>query len=162
VTRFNALASHADFLNAHRWAIAPLLKDGDEFLIRPRLFLADDYPELLRAVTTLLSPHFEIIGTARDGISLVTDAQRLAPDVVVVDITMPGMTGIDAVHKLVQSGSTTKFVFLTVHCSDEFVQACLNEGASGFVAKSQMKVHLIPAIRAALKGETYISRSDSQ
>jgi DNA-binding NarL/FixJ family response regulator len=75
----------------------------------------------------------------------------------VVDISMPGMNGIEAVRKLVHSGCTSKFVFLTIHTGEEFVDACLHEGARGFVWKSQMKAHLIPAIYAVLDGLPYIS-----
>ncbi len=67
------------------------------------------------------------------------------------------MSGIDAVHKLVHSGSTAKFVLLTIHAGEEYINACLAEGARGFVAKSRMKAHLIPAIHAVLDGLPYIS-----
>jgi DNA-binding NarL/FixJ family response regulator len=83
--------------------------------------------------------------------------QRLNPEVVVVDITMPMMNGIDAVHKLRQSGASAKFVFLTINTGAEFVQACQDAGALGYVWKSRMKTHLIPAIEAALKNLTYVS-----
>jgi DNA-binding NarL/FixJ family response regulator len=97
-------------------------------LIRPTVFLADDHPDFLNLETAFLKPHFELLGTASDGASLVSEVLRLHPDVVVADITMPIMTGIDAVHKLVQSGSTAKFVFLTIHSSKEYIDACLEEG----------------------------------
>jgi len=126
-------------------------------LIRPRVFLADDHSEFLDAEMALLRPHFELVGTAHDGVSLVAEVRRLLPDVVVVDITMPQMSGISAVRELVESGSATKFVFLTIHCEQEFVKACLENGASGYVWKSRMKGHLIPAIYAALEGLPYIS-----
>lgn len=126
-------------------------------MLRPRVLLADDHTEFLEAESALLRPHFELVGTASDGASLVSEVTRLNPDVVVVDMTMPVMNGIDAVHKLVQSGSAAKFVFLTIHSSEEFVKACLDEGALGYVWKSRMKAHLIPAIYAAFEGLPYIS-----
>jgi DNA-binding NarL/FixJ family response regulator len=126
-------------------------------LIRPRILLADDHLEFLEAESVFLGPHFEVVGTASDGASLVSEAERLNPDVIVVDITMPVMNGIDAVHKLVESGSTAKFVFLTINTGEEFVKACLKEGARGYVWKSRMKAHLIPAIYAALEDLPYIS-----
>ena len=128
-------------------------------MIRPRIFLADDHAEFLEAEIALLRPDFDLVGTANNGSFLVSEVQRLNPDVVVVDITMPGMTGIEAVHKLVQAGSTAKFVFLTIHDGEEYVKACLEEGAQGFVAKPRMKAHLIPAIHAALDGRQYVSSS---
>jgi DNA-binding NarL/FixJ family response regulator len=126
-------------------------------LIRPRILLADDHLEFLEAEIAFLGPHFEVVGTASDGASLVSEAERLNPDVIVVDITMPVMNGIDAVHKLVASGSTAKFVFLTINTGEEFVKACLKEGARGYVWKSRMKAHLIPAIYAALEDLPYVS-----
>ena len=98
-------------------------------MIRPRIFLADDHEEFLEAEIALLLPHFEIVGIASDGVLLVSEAQRLNPDVVVVDITMPLMNGIDAIHKLIKSGSTAKFVFLTINTGEEFVKACQEVGA---------------------------------
>jgi DNA-binding NarL/FixJ family response regulator len=130
-------------------------------LIRPRVFLADDHPDFLKQETALLQPHFELVGTATDGASVVSEVLRLKPDVVVVDITMPIMTGIDAVHELIRSGSTAKFVFLTIHSSEEYVEACLEEGARGFITKSRMKAHLIPAIYAVLDGLPYVASSAS-
>jgi DNA-binding NarL/FixJ family response regulator len=126
-------------------------------LIRPRLLLADDNHELLEAEIALLHPHFELVGTATDGPSLVSEAQRLKPDVIVVDITLPVLNGIDAVHILKNSGSNAKIVFLTIHTGEEYVNACLQEGTRGYVWKSRMKAHLIPAIYAVLKDLPYVS-----
>ncbi len=126
-------------------------------MIRPRIFLADDHEEFLEAEIALLLPHFEIVGIATDGALLVSEAQRLNPDVVVADITMPLMNGIDAVHTLIKSGSTAKFVFLTINTGEEFVKACQELGARGYVWKSQMKSHLIPAIHSVLANRTYVS-----
>jgi DNA-binding NarL/FixJ family response regulator len=126
-------------------------------LIRPRVLLADDHLELLEAEIALLQPHFDLVGIARDGAALVSEVQRLNPDVVVADISMPVMNGIDAVHKLKGLGSNAKFVFLTINNAEEFVKACFNEGAKGYVWKSRMKSHLIPAIYAVLEDVPYVS-----
>jgi DNA-binding NarL/FixJ family response regulator len=126
-------------------------------LIRPRVLLADDHPALLEATTALLGHQFEVVGTATDGAKLVSEALRLRPDVIVADITMPVMSGIDAAHELRKRALSVKVVFLTVHSEEQFVEACLAEGALGYVVKSQMKTHLIPAIQAALVGASYIS-----
>ena len=123
---------------------------------RPRLLLADDHPAFLEAEMALLSNHFEVVGTATDGRALVAEVRRLSPDLVVADITMPVLNGIDAVCKLRQGGSTARFVFLTVHTEREFVEACIEAGALGYVKKSCMKEHLIPAIKAALAGQPYL------
>jgi DNA-binding NarL/FixJ family response regulator len=126
-------------------------------LIRRRILLADDHSPLLEAAIDLLRPHFDIVGTVMDGATLVSEALRLNPDVIIVDITMPVLNGIEAVQKLVRSGSTAKIVFLTIHSSQEFVKACSEAGAKGFVSKSKMKAHLIPAIYAVLDDKPYIS-----
>ncbi len=126
-------------------------------MVRPRVFLADDHAEFLEAERALLRPYFDLVGTASDGTSLVSEVQRLQPDVVVADISMPGMSGIEAIHMLAESGCTAKFVFLTVHTDEEFVKVCLEQGGRGYVWKTRMKAHLIPAIYAVLEGLPYIS-----
>ena len=82
---------------------------------------------------------------------------RIDPDVIVTDIMMPALTGIEAVHQLREAGSRAKFVFLTIHIGHEFIDACVAEGALGYVVKSRVKTDLIPAINAALSGRTFIS-----
>ncbi len=126
-------------------------------MTRPRVFLADDHHEFLEAESAFLRPHFELVGTASNGAALVSEVLRLNPDVVVADITMPVMNGIDAVHKLIESGSTAKFVFLTMNTNQEFVKACMAEGVGGYVWKTRMKADLIPAIYAALEDLPYVS-----
>jgi DNA-binding NarL/FixJ family response regulator len=125
-------------------------------LIRPRVLLADDHPDLLKATTALLKSQFDVVGTAADGATLVSEALRLCPDVIVADITMPILSGIDAAHQLRESSLSAKIVFLTVHSEEQFMKACIAEGALGYVLKSHMKAHLIPAIQAALVGQSYI------
>jgi DNA-binding NarL/FixJ family response regulator len=124
--------------------------------VRPRIFLADDHPAVLKATTALLKPQFDIVGSAMDGATLVSEVLRLYPDVIVADITMPILSGIDAVHRLRDSVLLAKIVFLTVHSDQQFLEACMAEGALGYVLKAHMKTHLIPAIRAALVGRSYI------
>jgi DNA-binding NarL/FixJ family response regulator len=124
--------------------------------MRPRIFLADDHPAVLKATTSLLMAQFDIVGNATDGATLVSEVVRLCPDVIVVDITMPILSGIDAAHRLRESAPLTKIVFLTVHSEQQFIEACMAEGALGYVLKAHMKAHLIPAIRAALQGQAYI------
>jgi DNA-binding NarL/FixJ family response regulator len=126
-------------------------------LIRPRVLLADDYPALREATVRLLKTQFDVVGTATDGAALVSEALRLLPDIIVTDITMPVLSGIDAVHQLRESAFfSAKIVFLTIHPEEQFMKACLAEGALGYVLKSHMRAHLIPAIQAALVGQTYI------
>lgn len=129
-------------------------------MIRPRVLLADDNSSWVAAVTALLQPHFDVVGTASDGIAMVSEALRLHPAVIVVDVTMPLLNGIEAAHQLRASGSSSKLVFLSIHPEEEFINACLAEGASGYVLKSHMKAHLVPAIHAALAGARYFTSAD--
>ena len=125
-------------------------------MIRPRVLLADDHSAFLERTAALLEPQFDIVGSVADGAALVSEALRLNPDVIVADITMPGLSGIDAAHRLRQLASTARIVFLTIHSEEQFVEACTAEGALGYVVKAHMKAHLIPAIQAALLGQSYI------
>jgi DNA-binding NarL/FixJ family response regulator len=127
-------------------------------LIPPRLLLADDHQALLEAEIALLSPCFNIVGTAADGAAMVSEACRLDPDVIVTDISMPILNGIDAVRQLRKTGSTAKFVFVTVHSEAEFIEACMEAGALGYVQKLCMNHDLVPAIRAVLAGQSYVKR----
>ncbi len=124
---------------------------------RRRVLLADDHLLLLERVARLLQPTFEVVGVAHNGVEMIDEAMRLSPDVIVADISMPLLDGIEAAHRLREMGATATIVFLTIHESSEFVQACMAEGALGYVAKSHMKTDLIPAINAALSGCCYIS-----
>ena len=124
--------------------------------MRPRILLADDHPAVLKATNGLLKAQFDIVGNATDGPTLVSEALRLRPDVIVADITLPVFSGIDAAHRLRESAPSVKIVFLTVHSEQQFLEACIAEGALGYVLKSHMKTHLIPAIEAALVGHSYV------
>jgi DNA-binding NarL/FixJ family response regulator len=131
---------------------------GDSLLERPRVLLADDHDAVLERTRSLLR-NFQVVGTANNGRDLVAQALRLQPDVVILDITMPIMTGIEAAHELREVGSTAKLVFLTVHDQPAFLHACFAEGALGYVTKSHLGTDLIPAINEALLGHRFISPS---
>lgn len=124
---------------------------------RTRILLADDNSALLEMVARQLGQQFDIVGKATNGVQLVAEAIRLSPDLIVADIAMPEMNGIDAASKLRESGCSSKLVYLTVHSEPEFVKACLDRGALGYVLKARLKGHLLPAIEAALHGEVYVS-----
>ncbi len=124
---------------------------------RVRVLLADDHPLVLQRVTALLQSTFDVVGVARDGIEMVEEAMRLSPDIIVADISMPELDGIQAAHRLRDMGAKATIVFLTIHASPEFVEACLAEGALGFVLKAQIKADLIPAINSALSGRCFVS-----
>jgi len=126
-------------------------------LSRARVLLADDHSVMLDRVGGLLSSSFEVVGAVANGQEMISAGIRLNPDVIVADITMPGLTGIEAAQQLREAGSGARFVFLTIHIEHEFVDACVSQGALGYVLKSHMKTDLIPAIKAALTGRTFIS-----
>jgi DNA-binding NarL/FixJ family response regulator len=126
-------------------------------LTRPRVLLADDHAPIRDRVKSLLGPEFQIVGDVDNGKDLVSEAERLQPEVVLLDISMPGLTGIEAAHALREGGSTSKFIFLTMHERAEFVQACFSEGALGYVVKSRLAQDLLPAVREVLAGRRFIS-----
>jgi len=126
---------------------------------RPRILLADDHQLVLERVRSLLQPSFDVVGVAVTGREMISEAMRLSPDVIVADISMPDLSGIEAAQELRKKGSEARLVFLTIHASDEFVDACRAEGALGYVVKAHMKTDLIPAINAALSGRSFISQA---
>jgi DNA-binding NarL/FixJ family response regulator len=126
---------------------------------KPTVLVADDHVVVLARVLSLLANSFDVVGTARDGKDLITQAQRLHPDVIVLDITMPQLNGVAAAHKLRELGSTAKLVFLTVNEGEEFIEACFAEGALAYVTKARMTIDLIPAIERALTAHRFISQS---
>jgi len=125
--------------------------------MKTKILLADDHPPFVEAALAILKPHYDILGIATDGAMLVSDALRLRPEVIVSDITLPIVNGIEAIHRLRTSNSQAKVVFLTIHAEEEFLKACMAEGALGYVLKSRMNTQLIPAIEAALGGKSYVS-----
>jgi DNA-binding NarL/FixJ family response regulator len=120
---------------------------------RVRILLADDHPDLLKTVEHHLESEFEVVGKVLDGQLLLEEAMRLKPDVIVSDISMPLLNGIDAADQLKESGCQSRIVFLTVHSDPDFVRECLATGALGYVVKSRMMTELVPAIREALAGQ---------
>jgi CheY-like chemotaxis protein len=102
-----------------------------------RLLLADDHPGMLEQIVRLLQGEFEIAGTVGNGLDLTTAALRLDPDVVVLDITMPGQDGIEAARRLQHDGCRAKLVFLTVHDDPDYLGAALQTGAAGYVVKTR-------------------------
>lgn len=119
--------------------------------------MADDHPNFPDMVQSLLEPSFEVIGKVTDGRALLAAAMNLNPDVIVTDISMPVLNGIDAASQLKELGCTSRIVFLTVHSDSDFIRAGLATGAFGFVVKSKLTTDLILAIREAIAGHIFIS-----
>ena len=126
-------------------------------LSKIRVLLADDYRPLLESVLRLLEPGFEIVGEAQNGQALVEAALQLKPDVIVTDISMPILNGIEAAKRLRKAGSTSKIVFLTVLSDPDFIRTCLDTGAVGYVVKGRLPSDLDPAIQEAVAGRIFIS-----
>lgn len=124
---------------------------------RPRVLLADDHQIVLDGLSGLISPSFELCGTASDGKQLVEVALKARPDAIVADVSMPLLNGIDAARQLRHQGSKAKFVFLTMHPDVTYLSRALEAGASAYVLKHAASDELITAIRAALRGEIFVS-----
>jgi DNA-binding NarL/FixJ family response regulator len=123
-----------------------------------RVLLVDDLVEVLDAVDALLRDSFDIVGTFSDGRTALNAVLNLRPDLVVLDISMPGMTGIDIARELKSRGNSARIVFLTVHEDSDIIATCLSVGALGYVLKALMDSDLIPAMNEALAGRVFVSR----
>ncbi len=128
---------------------------------RVRILLADDHRGLLDKVVRVLEPEFEVAGTVVDGKALLEAAALLRPDVVVLDISMPGLDGFEAAGQLKKAGAQVKIVFLTVHDEPDFVRRAFEVGGLGYVVKTRLASELPVAIRAALADHSFISPSVS-
>lgn len=125
---------------------------------RVRIVLADDHREFLACAAGLLEPEFDVVETVADGQALIEAADRIDPDVLVLDITMPGLNGIEAARRLKAAGSRAKVVFLTVHEDQDFVRSALAVGAQGYVVKRRLASDLVHALREALAGRCFVSK----
>lgn len=123
----------------------------------PRVLLADDHAHICESVATLLEPEFDVVGMVPNGRDLLSEAKRLQPDVVILDISMPLMNGIKAAAQLCATDSKVKVLFLTVHYEAEFVHAGLATGALGYVVKSRLTSDLLNAVHEILGGHRFIS-----
>ncbi|MGE5359281.1 MAG: response regulator transcription factor [Bacteroidales bacterium] len=127
--------------------------------IRARLLLADDNPRMFEQLLMMLGRDFDIVARASTGREAVSAALEYSPDALILDISMPIMSGLRAAEQLRDKGCHFPVVFLTVHEDEEYVRAAQEAGALGYVLKSQMASDLVPAIRAALEGQQFVSRS---
>ena len=131
-------------------------------MTRPRILLADDHEILLDAFEKLLEGRYEVVGRARNGEELLHRAQALRPDVIVSDISMPGMSGLDAARVLLGQLAEVRWVFLTMNEDPDLAAEALRLGASGFVLKSAAAKELFDAVAEALSGGSYISPQIAQ
>jgi DNA-binding NarL/FixJ family response regulator len=126
-------------------------------MARPRILLADDHALLLGAFEKLLSAEFDVVGQATDGRALVAAAERLKPDVVVLDITMPLLNGLEAGRQIKQKQKDVKLVFLTVGEDPELASQAFRIGAAGYLLKRSAASELSTAIREVVQGRSYIT-----
>jgi len=124
---------------------------------RARILLADDHRMLRELFAKLLEPHFDVVGQVGDGRSLLSAAQELTPDVVVLDIGMPWLNGLDAARQLKRAMPRVKIIFLTMNEDSELAAEALRIGASGYLLKNSASSELIQAIQEALLGRTYVT-----
>jgi DNA-binding NarL/FixJ family response regulator len=126
-------------------------------MARATVLLADDHPVVAEGLAALLRDEFTVVGIRSDGAGLVDAARQLRPDVIVADVTMPELSGLDALRRIREAGLSTKVVFLTVHANVHLAADALRAGAAGFVVKDSAGREIVTAIREALGGRTYLT-----
>jgi DNA-binding NarL/FixJ family response regulator len=124
---------------------------------RARVLLADDHRMVAEGLKSILNVEFDLLGVVEDGLAMLEAAKKLRPDVIVADITMPRLNGLDALAQLKKENPRAKVVFLTMHQEAAYARRALDAGASGFVLKHSAPAELVAAIRAALEGKTYLT-----
>lgn len=122
-----------------------------------RVLLADDSPSMLQAARLILEQEYQVVGTVDDGEAVLEAVESLKPDVIILDISMGLMSGLEAARLLTQIGSKAKIVFLTVHQDQEFVEEAFSAGGLGYVIKARLGTDLLSAVREALVGHTFVS-----
>jgi DNA-binding NarL/FixJ family response regulator len=124
---------------------------------RPRILLGDDHAIVLDGLRRILEPHCDIVGSAEDGRALVAAAEKLRPELVVADISMPLLNGIEAARQIRKAHPQTKVIFLTMHPDATYATEAFRAGASGYVLKNSAASELVTAIQEVLKGRTYLT-----
>jgi DNA-binding NarL/FixJ family response regulator len=126
---------------------------------RIRVVVADDHVNMTTAIRSVLSGEFDVVAVVGNGSDAIAAVLALDPDVLVTDISMPGLDGLTATRQLKKTNVRAKIIMLTMHEDTEFIEAALAAGASGYVTKARLASDLIPAIQEALLGNIYVSRS---
>jgi DNA-binding NarL/FixJ family response regulator len=122
-----------------------------------RVLIADDHQVLAEGLRSLLEPEFEVVGVVGDGRQLVAAGRKHRPDVIVTDVAMPSLNGIEAAVQLRDLGVKAKVVFLTMHRDVAYARRAMDAGAAGFVLKHSAAAEVVTAVRDALRGQTYVS-----
>lgn len=124
---------------------------------KPRILIADDHRILAEGLRSLLEPEFEVVGIVANGRELLAEAKKHRPQVIVADVAMPLLNGIEAAAQLRDLGLKTKVVFLTMHHDVTYARRAMQAGAVGFVLKHSVASELVTAVREALQGRTYVT-----
>jgi DNA-binding NarL/FixJ family response regulator len=124
---------------------------------QPRVLLADDHALMLDGFSNLLRPRYAVVGTVEDGKALVEAAVRLSPDLIILDITMPILNGIDAAREIRKRLPQVKLLFVTMHTGPTYLQAALEAGANGYALKSSGRNEILAAVEKVLAGSRYIA-----
>lgn len=125
---------------------------------KPRILLADDHMLILDGLRNLLERHYDLVGTVQDGQSVLNAARRLQPDLVLMDVAMPVLNGLQAGHRLREQLPTIKLLYVSMYADAPYVEEALRIGASGYVLKRSGWEELSRAIEAVLAGKQYVSR----
>src|SRR5664279_4119563 len=128
-------------------------------MARTRLVLADDSQSLTASVRRTLGESFEVVAVAEDGQQAIDAVRMWSPDVLIIDISMPVLDGLEAVRRLHAESSHTKVIFLTIHDDKDFVEAARAAGATGYVTKNRLRTDLVAAIHNVLDGGSFVSKS---
>jgi DNA-binding NarL/FixJ family response regulator len=131
--------------------------DKEAKMKKPRILLADDHRMVSEGLRGLLEPNYQLVGMVEDGRALLEAADKLMPDVVVADVSMPLLNGIEAVRQLKKKNPQCVVVFLTMHLDVAYAASAFDAGASGYVLKHSAPSELLTAINSGLKGQTYIT-----
>jgi DNA-binding NarL/FixJ family response regulator len=138
------------------------MPQGNRTLSRPRVLLADDHQMLVDALKPILEPRYEVVGAVSDGRELLKAAARLQPDVVVLDIAMPLLNGLDAARHLKATVPKAKLIFMTMNEDPDLVGEAFRAGASAFLLKQAAAFELTDAIERVLKGGSYVTPRASE
>ncbi len=128
-------------------------------MTRARLLLADDHPETSELLRGLLQTEFDVIALVQDGRALIRTAEELSPDVIVTDISMPGLDGISAATTILRRDPSARIIFISVHDDLSLVKNGMATGALGYVLKVEAGEELVAAVHAVVRGEHYVSRA---
>jgi DNA-binding NarL/FixJ family response regulator len=126
-------------------------------MTRPRIVLADDHRIVAEGLKHILAAEFDLVGVVEDGRKMIEAAKALTPDVIVADVSMPHLNGIEALAVLRREGNDIPMVFLTMHREVEYALLALEAGAAGYVLKHSAPAELVQAVRVALEGGTFVS-----